>query len=103
MDYLHYVHAEGHWYPPLDANMSEIVYMIVAAGRNNVRFRLGDQMPFAYSIYARHEKDFQRRTGRRGHIYHRLTDDEYHCVVRELEHVLSRDPCNREWLRRSQP
>ena len=97
MEYLRYRKIDQYWYPPSDANLSEIVYNIVAAGRG-IRFRMADKMPKSYAVYARLEQEYQERTGGRAHIHHRLTDEEYHDVVQELEQVLENDPCNRTWM-----
>ena len=97
MEYLRYRKIGENWYPPRDANLSEIVHDIVVAGRS-IRFRMATKMPKSYAVYARIEKEYQERTGSRAHIFHHLTDSEYHDVVQELEHVIEQDPCNRTWM-----
>ena len=97
MEYLKYEACNGLWYPPLDANLFEIVYGIVVAGRS-IRFDMQTRMPESYKIYWKLESAY-RKTGRRAHILHTLTDAEYRTVVAELEKVMTEDPCNREWMK----
>ena len=98
MEYLRYYKQDGYWYPPSDANLSEHLHNVVVAGRS-VWFRMQEQMPESYEIYWVLESAYREETGRRAHIYHKLTDEQYKIVIAELEEVIKKDPCNREWMK----
>ena len=98
MEYLKYEECNGLWYPPRDANVSEILHGIVVAGRS-VRFDMETLMPKSYKIYWKLESEYRKKTGGRAHILHTLTDAEYRTVVAELERVIAEDPCDREWMK----
>ena len=98
MDYLRYYLDDGYWYPPSDANLSERCHNVAVAGRS-VRFDMQTEMPESYKIYWAHESRYQEETGRRAHIFHKLTDEQYKIVVAEMEALMKRDPCDREWMK----
>jgi len=97
-----YHKIDGVWYPPRDANIGEILHGVVVAGRSSrldqPLFDMKKQTPFAYSVYNRIEQKYQQRTGRRAHIFHSLTTDDYMKILDELCIVIENDPCNREWM-----
>ena len=99
MDYLRYYQENGLWYPPSDANLSEHLLNVVLAGRS-LLFRMRDQMPKSYEIYWALESAYREETGRRAHIYHKLTDEQYKIVVAELEELIKDDGVDRRWMRR---
>jgi hypothetical protein len=102
MEYLNYVRFADQWYPPIEANVREIVFMIVAAGRNDIRFRLGHSMPYTYSLYKRAETRYQHLRGLCDHVHHYFTDEEYARVAEELKVVLANDPCDRRYMESKQ-
>ena len=99
MDYLRYYEQGGFWHPPSDANLSEHLHNVVVAGRS-VHFRMREQMPKSYEIYWALESAYREETGRRAHIYHKLTDEQYKIVVAELEELIKDDGVDRRWMRR---
>lgn len=102
MEYLNYVKHEGRWYPPIEANVVEIVFMVVAAGRSDIRFRLSNSMPYTYSLFLGMEDMYQRKTGLYQHTDHSFSDEQYTRVCKELRAVLDNDPCNRNFLKNDQ-
>ena len=99
MEYLRYYEQDGYWYPPSDANLSEHLHNVFVAGRS-VHFRMREQMPKSYAIYWALESAYQEETGRRAHIYHKLTDEQYKIVVAELEELIKDDGVDRRWMKR---
>lgn len=102
--YLKYYYDKGEWYPPMDANISEVINKVIVAGRVRTfgqprYYNMETDTPKSYSIYRRFEDDYQEKNpGRSAHIYHSLTTDEYKTVLAEVEKIINNDSVDREWM-----